>query len=153
MKVLFLCTGNYYRSRLAEEFLRAMARGKALDIICDSAALGIVPNPINVGPIRRELRDFMKQRNIYSSSAERFPRKCTAGDIESSDIVIGMNEPEHRHMVEKQFPGCLADKVRYWDVPDMEEDPGFIGPGLIEKNVEKLLKEIALIKCTEECKS
>jgi len=142
MKVLFLCTGNYYRSRLAEEFLRARARVKGIDLSTDSAALGIVPNPINVGPMRREAIDYLEQNGIHSASVMRFPRKCTAGDLDSSEIVIGLNKPEHQWMVEEQFPG-LAVQVRYWNVPDMEEDPGLIGPGLIRANVDSLLEEIA----------
>jgi len=142
MKTLFLCTGNYYRSRLAEELLRGYAAAQGINLVSDSAGLGIIPNPINIGPIRCEVLDYLKRRGIYSGGVERFPKKCTKTDIRSADIIIGMNEPEHRCMVDEQFPGVAGNRTRYWHVSDMDEDPGFISPDLIDSNVRELLKEI-----------
>lgn len=139
MKILFLCTGNFYRSRLAEEFLRAYAAAKKVDLVSDSAGLGPIPNPINIGPMRREAVDYLKERGIAPATVARFPRKCTVADMKSFDLIIGMNEAEHRHMVEAQFPGIAVDRILYWHVPDMDEDPGYIGPDLMERNVRELL--------------
>lgn len=142
MKVLFLCTGNYYRSRLAEELLRGYSAVIRLDLVCDSAGLGPIPNPINIGPMRLEAVEYLLVRGMNPDSVARFPRKCHESDILLSDIVIGMNEPEHRRMVEGQFLGRVHERVRYWRVPDMDEDPDGMGPGLMEQNVKELLREI-----------
>jgi protein-tyrosine phosphatase len=145
MKVLFLCTGNYYRSRLAEEALRGYSAAQDIKLVSDSAGLGIIPNPINIGPMRLEAVNYLKNSGFRSIGMNRFPKKCTVFDLESSDIVIGMNEPEHKQMFDEQFPGIAANRVRYWHVPDMDEDPGFLSPDLIDRNVRFLLKEIARI--------
>jgi protein-tyrosine phosphatase len=42
-KILFLCTGNFYRSRFAEELFNHLARQKRLDWVADSR--GLVKNP------------------------------------------------------------------------------------------------------------
>ncbi len=142
MKVLFLCTGNFYRSRLAEELAHNYAFMEGIGLVSDSAGLGPIPNAVNVGPIRFEVVEYLEKRGIKPRGAGRFPRKCTAADIESSGIVIGMNEAEHRQMVEEQFQGVHLEHVRYWHVPDMEEDPGNIGPDLMYSNVLELLAQI-----------
>jgi protein-tyrosine phosphatase len=46
--VLFLCTGNYYRSRLAEVYFNALAPGWRLRWRADSRALRL--NSANPGP-------------------------------------------------------------------------------------------------------
>jgi protein-tyrosine phosphatase len=143
MKVLFLCTGNFYRSRLAEELLRGYSEIGGVDLVSDSAGLGPIPNPINIGPIRAEVIDYLAGYGMRPTGADRVPRKCGIEDIESSDVVIGMNEIEHRQMIEEQFPGIAPKRIRYWHVPDMEEDPNLTGPDLMDRNVKDLLGEIS----------
>jgi len=143
MKVLFVCTGNFYRSRLAEELLRGYAEQRGVEIVSDSAGLGPIPNPINIGAIRFEVIEYLKNLGVNPSGTKRFPKKCHAADLESSDIVVGMNEIEHRHLLEQQFADIVKDHVRYWHVPDMEEDPDLMGPGMMVRNVKDLFREIS----------
>jgi len=138
-----LCTGNFYRSRLAEELMRNYSAQEGRDLLSDSAGLGPIPNPINIGPIRFEVIEYLKSRGMQPKGAKRFPKKCTVEDIESSDIVIGMNEIEHRCMIEEQFSGIAREHVQYWHVPDMEEDPDNVGPDLMDRNVRKLIKQLS----------
>ena len=112
-------------------------------MLSDSAGLGPIPNSINIGPIRFEVIEYLKSRGMNPQDAKRFPKKCAIADIESSDIVIGMNEIEHRQMIEAQFAGIALEHVLYWHVPDMEEDPDNIGPDLMDRNVRKLLKQLS----------
>lgn len=51
--VLFLCTGNYYRSRFAEEFFNHWAEQYVLNWLARSRALAIERGKVNVGPISR----------------------------------------------------------------------------------------------------
>ncbi len=64
VRILFLCTGNYYRSRLAEELLRYNAREADLEIECDSAGLGKIPNLSNPGPIGIAALEYLQKRGI-----------------------------------------------------------------------------------------
>lgn len=50
-KILFLCTGNYYRSRFAEHFFNDLARQQQLKWFADSRGLAIERGIHNVGPI------------------------------------------------------------------------------------------------------
>jgi protein-tyrosine phosphatase len=144
MKVLFLCTGNFYRSRLAEELLRAYSEIQGIDLVSDSAALGDIPNPINIGPISQEALKYLDKNGIKSDPDERYPKKCTVADIVSADIIIGLNEREHRCWFEEQFSDFKQKCVRYWHVPDVEEDPDRRGPALMDENIRMLLKELSL---------
>ena len=47
-QVLFLCSGNYYRSRYAEIVFNALAQRSGLDWIASSA--GLLPEHFNVNP-------------------------------------------------------------------------------------------------------
>ena len=49
--VLFLCTGNYYRSRFAEELFNHQAERADLDWIAQSRGLALERGAYNVGPI------------------------------------------------------------------------------------------------------
>ncbi len=48
-KILFLCTGNYYRSRFAEKLFNNLATQKNLDWEADSRGLAIERGVNNVG--------------------------------------------------------------------------------------------------------
>ncbi|MDD4872434.1 MAG: low molecular weight phosphatase family protein [Kiritimatiellae bacterium] len=150
MKVLFLCTGNFYRSRLAEELLRFYSEDQGIDLVSDSAALGDIPNPINIGPISQEALRYLGQLGKKPEYfLQRYPKKCTVADIISADIIIGLNEREHKRWFEEQFPDFTLKCVQYWHVPDVEEDPDKVGPELMDKNVRELLKDLSQIhsKC------
>ena len=143
MRVLFLCTGNYYRSRLAEELLHYHAKRVDLSIECYSAGLGNIPNPSNPGPIGIVALEYLQARGIGSLTRARHPKKCAPSDIQAADIIVCMNEREHRATFEKQARLFLDHKqIVYWHVPDLEEDPELVGPGLIEGEVRGLLTRL-----------
>jgi protein-tyrosine phosphatase len=143
VRVLFLCTGNYYRSRLAEELLRYNARKVDLEIECDSAGLGNIPNPSNEGFIGVAVLQYLQTRGIRSSSLERYPKKWSLSDIQAADIIVCMNEREHRVMFESQIRSFSDHRqIVYWHVPDVEEDPDLLGPGLIDGAVSRLLEKL-----------
>jgi protein-tyrosine phosphatase len=140
VRILFLCTGNYYRSRLAEELLRYHANEADFEIECDSAGLGEIPNPLNPGPIGVDALRYLQRLGISLSSLARFPKRCTPSELQAADVIVCMNEGEHRPLFEIQAGPFLDHKqVVYWHVPDVEEDPDLIGPGLIDRKVIGLL--------------
>ena len=143
VRILFLCTGNYYRSRLAEELFRYHAREADFEIECDSAGLGKIPNPSNPGTIGIAALEYLQKQGIRSLSLARHPKQWTPSDIQTADIIVCMNEREHKVMLESQARPFLNHRhIVYWSIPDVEEDPDLIGPGLIDGEVRGLLAKV-----------
>ena len=115
--VLFLCTGNYYRSRFAEEMFNHEARIAGLNWRAFSRGLATEPSPENVGAISTFALQALNDRSI--SPAERFPVVCTIGDLESADRIIALKEAEHRLFLEQRFPGW-ENRASYWHVHDID---------------------------------
>jgi protein-tyrosine phosphatase len=116
-QVLFLCTGNYYRSRFAEEMFNHEARIAGLNWRAFSRGLATEPSPENVGAISTFALQALNDRSI--SPAERFPVVCTIGDLESADRIIALKEAEHRLFLEQRFPGW-ENRASYWHVHDID---------------------------------
>ena len=116
-QILFLCTGNYYRSRFAEEIFNHEARVAGLNWRATSRGLATEPSPENVGAISTFARQALNDRSI--SPAERFPVVCTIADLESADRVIALKEAEHRLFLEQRFPGW-ENRTSYWHVHDID---------------------------------
>ena len=116
-QVLFLCTGNYYRSRYAEEMFNHEARIAGLNWRAFSRGLATEASPENVGAISTFALQALNDRRI--SPAERFPVVCTIGDLESADRIIALKEAEHRLFLEQRFPGW-ENRASYWHVHDID---------------------------------
>src|SRR5689334_10207605 len=74
--VLFLCTGNYYRSRFAEELFNHWAEQYALDWAARSRALAIERGKANVGPISRLVVHALEKKGIQPQGHARMPAPC-----------------------------------------------------------------------------
>lgn len=118
-RVLFLCTGNYYRSRYAEEIFNHRARREGLDWLSFSRAVAEKLSPENVGPISVHTLEGLQAKGIAPEGAARNPVLCTAGDFAEAALVIALKDAEHRPMIERRFAG-VAHRVEYWDVDDIE---------------------------------
>lgn len=71
--VLFLCTGNYYRSRFAEEIFNARAAALGLDWRAESRALAIERGKNNVGPISPLVRSALADSASYLRARIGYP--------------------------------------------------------------------------------
>ncbi|QOZ54206.1 low molecular weight phosphatase family protein [Bradyrhizobium sp. CCBAU 53338] len=122
-RVLFLCTGNYYRSRYAEEIFNHHVRLEGLGWSAFSRAVADKLSPENRGRISPYALIALQAKGIAPDGAERDPMLCTLGDFANAELVVALKDAEHRPMIERRFAG-VADRVEYWDVDDIEDlDP------------------------------
>jgi protein-tyrosine phosphatase len=120
-QILFLCTGNFYRSRMAEEMFNHFAEAKGLSARAFSRGLAQdFENNGNVGSFSSFALNVLQERGIAPRRADEFPQRVTADELRDSDVVIGLYQRDHEPMMAEQFP-AFAAKVIYWSVPDLDE--------------------------------
>ena len=140
-RVLFLCTGNYYRSRYAEELFNHLAKSEGLPWRAFSRGVAATQPAANLGPISRFTLKALQAKAISPEGADQLPRLCALVDFDDAQIVIALKEAEHRPIIEQRFPE-VADRVRYWHVHDIEfVDPSVALP-LIEDRVRELISTL-----------
>lgn len=140
--VLFLCTGNYFRSRFAEELFNHWAGRLALPWSAESRGLMRDMTSLkeqNVGRISRHTLNALAMRGISPSTAERWPQPVTREEILGADRVIALKESEHRPMVETHFPDLL-DRIEFWGVDDIDVAPAARGIQQAEQNLLQLVQ-------------
>ncbi|MGP0029945.1 MAG: hypothetical protein ACLPVF_05510 [Acidimicrobiales bacterium] len=83
MKILYVCTGNLYRSPMAQAMTNVRARERGLDVTAESAGIAESGLPISakalaaLGPMQHEVSDHRSQPILE----ERFVE---------SDLILGM---------------------------------------------------------------
>jgi protein-tyrosine phosphatase len=140
-KVLFLCTGNYYRSRFAEILFNTLAAQFDLNWSAFSRALAIEKGTCNIGPISPHTRAACKARDIPIPVPTPFPRGVAADDFESAARVIALKEAEHRVYLSERFPNWL-DQVEFWHVHDLDAAAPEDACAQIEKHVTELVDQL-----------
>lgn len=118
-RALFLCTGNYYRSRYAEEIFNHRAGHEGLDWHAVSRGVAEKLFPENVGPMSPHTLAALQAKGIAPGGAARYPELCTVDDFAQAELVVALKDAEHRPMIERRFAG-VAHRVEYWDVDDIE---------------------------------
>jgi protein-tyrosine phosphatase len=114
-KVLFICTGNFYRSRFAEAVFNFHADQRKLPWQACSRGLAIHWADGFLSPFTEAA---LSQRQIPVSYTGPGRIQLTENDLESADLCIALDRAEHLEMMEQQFPHW-TQRVQYWEVPDM----------------------------------
>ena len=140
--ILFLCSGNFYRSRFAELFFNHLVEGSGLPYRADSAGLWPDCRSHNVGPIARETLEALHARGVPLPHPHRDPRDVTEADIRSAAVTIAVKEAEHRTIVAMRFP-ALLDRVEFWQVHDIDVAPPSEAIPELERRVRELLERLA----------
>lgn len=140
--VLFLCTGNYYRSRFAEELFNHRAERERLCWAAYSRGLAVERGIFNAGPISAHVVAALLERGLAPRTATRVPRQCTRADLQSADHIVALQEAEHRPLLIERFKGW-EDRVEYWHVPDVGQTPPAVALGSIADQIDFLVGRLA----------
>jgi protein-tyrosine phosphatase len=141
-KLLFLCTGNYYRSRFAEILFNTLAGESGLNWTADSRGVAVHRSLNNVGPISIHVVKGLEAKGITMNGQVRFPLQLQEQDLQVADLVIALKEAEHRLLLEKRFP-LWSDKVEYWHVHDLGMASANEALGEIERQVNRLILRLS----------
>ncbi|HWG46549.1 MAG TPA: hypothetical protein VN688_27555 [Gemmataceae bacterium] len=135
--VLFLCTGNYYRSRFAEVLFNSVAGKMGLPWRAYSRGLALERGVNNVGPMAASAIKALEAMGVRAADAvTRLPAQVTTDDLEGAALVVALKHAEHLPLLQERFP-AWAEKVEFWHVDDAPEVLG-----LIEQEVMGLVARI-----------
>ncbi len=141
-RVLFICTGNYYRSRFAEILFNVAAREQDLPWEATSRGTDIYgAGAHNVGPLSQYAREALDALGIHVEPHLRLPLPLAEDDLAAADLVVAVCEAEHRPHLERDFPSAVA-RVEFWGVQDLGDTPADEALSAIERNVRALLARL-----------
>ncbi len=140
--LLFLCTGNYYRSRFAELYFNHHARQRRLDWHAESRGLGADQPNGNIGAMSMDAYQALGRRGIDVDRGHRFPRQVSPIDLRHAHRVIALHEDEHRPMVESQFPE-VAGLVEYWRIEDVAAMAADQAMDSLAERIDRLIEQLA----------
>jgi protein-tyrosine phosphatase len=139
--VLFLCTGNYYRSRFAEELFNHHAEHAGLDWVADSRGLALERGIHNVGPISPFTLHALGEMAVSARAADRFPQQCTTDDLTNAALVVAVKEAEHRPLMRARFAEW-ENRLNYWHIHDVEDETPAEALKLLADEVRTLLRRL-----------
>lgn len=142
--LLFLCTGNYYRSRYAEELFNHHAARGGLRWMAQSRGLAIERGINNIGAFSRVALETLEKRGLIARGAHRLPQQCTAIDLGAASHIVAMDESEHRPLMLERFPNWER-RIEYWHVADIELVRPIVALSSIDDQIDILLKRLRTV--------
>jgi protein-tyrosine phosphatase len=137
-KVLFICTGNFYRSRFAEAVFNFHAEQRKIPWQAYSRGLAIHWADGFLSPFTAEALTARQIPITYTGSGRI---QLSENDLESADLRIALDRNEHFSMLEEQFP-TWTERVQYWEVPDMPYTTPQVALPAIETQIFHLLDHL-----------
>jgi protein-tyrosine phosphatase len=134
--ILFVCTGNYYRSRFAEIMFNHLALSHSIPASAFSRGLRLNPTK-NKGVISPHATSYLSLLKIQVNDVGS-PAKLDAVDLERASKIILLDEKEHRPMFKEVFPDW-EDKVEYWQF----EDDYVVNPSVVLPSLKNKVEYLA----------
>ncbi len=125
MKVLLVCSGNAYRSPVAEALLKKFKP----EIDVDSA--GTHPSI----PISEDAKKYLARENAQRY-LKQTPESLDEKKLDEYDLIVVM-EQEHKEVIASECPKC-EDKTIVWNI----EDPYFLPHGHAEEIFEQIRERV-----------
>jgi len=125
MKILFVCTGNSYRSPVAEALLKKV-RG---DLEVESA--GTHP----AGMIASNAKRFLEKENALKN-LKGAPEGIDQKNLEEYDLIIAMKQ-NHKNEILRRYPQ-MEDRLQVWNI----DDPIYLPYGSDKKVFEEIKSRV-----------
>ena len=144
-KVLFICTGNYYRSRFAEAVFNHAARDARVNWTAYSRGLAI---HLAHGDLSEHTARALRERGIADVDTGPTRISLTGKDLAGASLIVALKRDEHRPMLLRQFPEW-ADRITYWNVHDIDQADPDEALREIEGLVRKLIDQLGCNACLD----
>ena len=139
-RVLFLCSGNYYRSRFAEIFFNWHAEQRGLRWKAESR--GLTMRNIHPGFMSAFTLARLEELGIPVDSHQRMPIKATLRDFVIADHFVAMKRSEHHPPIQASFPSHV-ERAEFWEVHDLDcAGPAETLP-ILERKVLALIERLS----------
>jgi protein-tyrosine phosphatase len=138
-RVLFICTGNFYRSRFAEAIFNYHAEQRQIPWIAFSRGLAI---HLAEGYLSTHTTEALNTRKIELRHTGPARIRLCEEDLLQSNYCIAMDRSEHLQMMLNQFP-TWANQIDYWDVSDIPYRSSTDALPEIELRVMQLLDKVS----------
>jgi protein-tyrosine phosphatase len=135
--VLFICTGNFYRSRFAEAVFNHHA--ERVGIAERAVSRGLMTHLVD-GHMSPHTQRALFERSIPMHRTSLMPTPLTVVDLTRARHVVALHEDEHRPMIAMRYPDWVM-RVTYWSVSDLPLPPEVALP-MIEDNVLMLVETL-----------
>lgn len=134
-EVLFVCTGNFYRSRFAEALFNHEAARRGL--FWRAASKGFRPH-LAPALIARETLEAMRERCVPREMTRRAPARLEEEDLVLASQVVMLKRTEHLPMLAADFPRW-PERVTWWEIHDIDVEPATVALPKLEEAVVGLL--------------
>lgn len=142
--VLFVCSGNFYRSRFAEALFNHRALMLGLGWRAESR--GFNPH-LATEDLSHHTRSALELRNIPLALTRRKPAQLETDDLDRASLVICLKEAEHRPLMRERFPDW-AEAVNFWQIHDIDVEPPGTALIALEQKVLELADKLQSIRHT-----
>jgi protein-tyrosine phosphatase len=117
--ILFICTGNYYRSRFAEALFNHICTTRALPWRAFSRGLAVHLAEVLPGTLSCHTQEELERRGIPLELTGARPTALRLEDLEACCQAYALKEAEHRAYMREQFPDW-ENRITYWQVHDLD---------------------------------
>jgi protein-tyrosine phosphatase len=138
--VVFVCSGNYYRSRFCEYLFNAVAQERGLYWRATSRGLKTWMVGRNDGSISEFAAYRLTALEVPFDGA-RFPIQLSEVDLEDADLVVALKRAEHYDMMVEQFP-AWADRITYWHIDDLDCATADESLPICERRIKELVDRL-----------
>lgn len=137
-EVLFICTGNYYRSRFSEAWFNHLAVRDGSPWRAFSRGLHIDWAPPGLSP---HTHAYLQARGVPLTHTTPDRHALTVADLERATHAVALKEAEHRVYMQTQFP-AWADRITYWHFHDLDVDTAEVMLPTLERHVTEFYQQL-----------